>query len=202
MTVPSVSGVRSLPWLIQGGMGIAISNWTLARAVSRSGQLGVVSGTGIETVFVRRLQDDGVDERLQAVLDEFPLQSVVADAMAKFNPSRRGGRDLPYRVAPMSTHRNVQSSQDLLVLASYAEVALAKAGHDGAVGINLLTKVQIPTVPTLFGAMLAGVDYRGSLTSCPGARPWRPRSSWRARRRRARFRTSDSTPVGSWWRAS
>lgn len=159
MNGPSDVSVRKPPWLIQGGMGIAISNWTLARAVSRAGQLGVVSGTGIETVFVRRLQDDGVDELLQAVLDEFPLQSVVTDALAKYNPSRRGGRDLPYRVAPMSTHRNVLSSQDLLVLASYVEVALAKAGHDGVVGINLLTKVQIPTVPTLFGAMLAGVDY-------------------------------------------
>ena len=159
MNVRSNVDARELPWLIQGGMGIAISNWTLARAVSLAGQLGVVSGTGIETVFVRRLQDDGVDDRLQAVLDAFPLQTVVDDALAKFNPSRRGGPDLPYRVAPMSTHRNVQSSQDLLVLASYVEVALAKAGHGGVVGINLLTKVQIPTVPTLFGAMLAGVDY-------------------------------------------
>jgi NAD(P)H-dependent flavin oxidoreductase YrpB (nitropropane dioxygenase family) len=39
------------------------------------------------------------------------------------------------------------------------EVTLAKSGHDGLIGINLLTKVQIPTVPTLFGAMLADVDY-------------------------------------------
>ncbi len=159
MNLRSTVDTRELPWLIQGGMGIAISNWTLARAVSLAGQLGVVSGTGIETVFVRRLQDAGVDDRLQAVLDAFPLPTVVDDVLAKFNPSRRGGPDLPYRVAPMSTHRNVQSSQDLLVLASYVEVALAKAGHGGVVGINLLTKVQIPTVPTLFGAMLAGVDY-------------------------------------------
>ena len=38
-------------------MGIGVSNWTLARAVSRQGQLGVVSGTAIDTVLVRRLQD-------------------------------------------------------------------------------------------------------------------------------------------------
>jgi NAD(P)H-dependent flavin oxidoreductase YrpB (nitropropane dioxygenase family) len=36
---------------------------------------------------------------------------------------------------------------------------LAKRDHRGRIGINLLTKVQIPTVPTLFGAMLAGVDF-------------------------------------------
>src|ERR1051326_4659921 len=31
--------------------------------------------------------------------------------------------------------------------------------HDGIVGMNLLTKVQLPNLPTLYGAMLAGVDY-------------------------------------------
>ncbi|HLP76379.1 MAG TPA: nitronate monooxygenase, partial [Candidatus Paceibacterota bacterium] len=39
------------------------------------------------------------------------------------------------------------------------EVFLAKEGHAGVVGINLLEKIQLPTLPTLFGAMLAGVDY-------------------------------------------
>jgi nitronate monooxygenase len=159
MTRSADSSTQPRPWLIQGGMGIAISGWTLARAVSQAGQLGVVSGTGIETVFVRRLQDHGVDAGLQSVLDRFPLPAVVEGVLAKYASSRRVGPDAPYRVAPMSTHRNVQVAQDLLVLASYVEVALAKAGHDGIVGMNLLTKVQIPTVPTLFGAMLAGVDY-------------------------------------------
>lgn len=148
----------TLPWLIQGGMGIAISHWPLARVVAQQGQLGVVSGTGIETVFVRRLQDHGVDESLRAVLDRFPVPSIVDDVIAKYASTRRAAAT-PYRAVPMLTHRNVQSSHDLLVLASYVEVALAKDGHDGLVGINLLTKVQIPTAPSLFGAMLADVDY-------------------------------------------
>ena len=62
------------PWLIQGGMGIAVSGWPLARAVSKAGQLGVVSGTAIDNVFVRRLQDWGVDDTLRSVLDRFPVQ--------------------------------------------------------------------------------------------------------------------------------
>ena len=146
------------PWLIQGGMGIAISHWPLARAVAQSGQLGVVSGTGIETVFVRRLQDHGVDEGLRAVLDRFPLASVVDEVLAKYASKRRAA-GTPYKAVPMLSHRNVQSSHDLLVLAAYCEVAQAKVGHDGLIGINLLTKVQIPTAPTLFGAMLADADY-------------------------------------------
>jgi len=51
--------VWKLPLIIQGGMGIAVSDWRLARAVASRGQLGVVSGTCIDSVLVRRLQDGG-----------------------------------------------------------------------------------------------------------------------------------------------
>ena len=149
---------RARPWLIQGGMGVAVSHWPLARAVAVAGQLGVVSGTGIDTVFVRRIQDHGVDDQLRSILARFPCQAVVERVLARFGSSRRGAHG-QYRGVPMPTHRSLPSAQDLYVLSAYAEVAQAKAGHDGFVGINLLTKIQIPTVPTLFGAMLAGVDY-------------------------------------------
>jgi NAD(P)H-dependent flavin oxidoreductase YrpB (nitropropane dioxygenase family) len=159
------------PWLIQGGMGIAISNWSLARAVSRAGQLGVVSGTAIDTVFVRRLQDHGVDSSLQAVLNRFPIQSVVEDAVQRFGSVRRAA-SAPYQNLLMLTNRPKRRSIDLIVLASFVEVALAKMGHTGIVGINLLTKVQIPTAATLCGAILAGVDYvlmgAGVPTHIPG----------------------------------
>ena len=47
----------SYPLIIQGGMGAGVSNWVLARAVALKGQLGVVSGTVLDTIIVRRLQD-------------------------------------------------------------------------------------------------------------------------------------------------
>ena len=159
------------PWLIQGGMGIAISGWPLARAVSSMGQLGVVSGTAIDNVFVRRLQDDGIDDELQAALDRFPAQRVVDDIVAKYGSVRRAGSK-PYRSLPALTQRSAGRSIDAIVLASFVEVTLAKMGHDGVVGINLLTKVQLPTAATLCGAILAGVDYvlmgAGVPTHIPG----------------------------------
>jgi len=139
-------------------MGVGVSHWPLARVVASAGQLGVVSGTGIDAVFVRRMQDRGIDDELRTVLDRFPCQAVVETVAAKFGAKRRSAQ-AQYRGVPMPTHRTVPAAQDLCVLAAYAEVALAKAGHHGVVGINLLAKIQIPTVPTLFGAMLAGVDY-------------------------------------------
>jgi nitronate monooxygenase len=52
-------------------------------------------------------------------------------------------------------------------------VFLAKEGHAGPVGINYLEKIQLPTLPSLFGALLAGVDYvlmgAGIPRSIPGA---------------------------------
>jgi NAD(P)H-dependent flavin oxidoreductase YrpB (nitropropane dioxygenase family) len=43
--------------VIQGGMSVAISGWRLANAVCRAAQMGVISGSLLDTVFVRRLQD-------------------------------------------------------------------------------------------------------------------------------------------------
>jgi nitronate monooxygenase len=45
------------------------------------------------------------------------------------------------------------------VLANFTEVFLAKEGHLGRVGINFLEKIQMPTLASIYGAMLAQVDY-------------------------------------------
>jgi hypothetical protein len=37
------------PRIIQGGMGVGVSNWLLARAVSMAGELGIVSGTVLDS---------------------------------------------------------------------------------------------------------------------------------------------------------
>jgi NAD(P)H-dependent flavin oxidoreductase YrpB (nitropropane dioxygenase family) len=47
----------------------------------------------------------------------------------------------------------------ITVAANFAEVWLAKEGHRQPVGINFITKIQMPTLSSLYGAMLAGVDY-------------------------------------------
>ena len=57
--------------LIQGGMGIAVSSWQLARAVSLQGQLGVVSGTALDGVLARRLQDGDPDGHVRRELNRY-----------------------------------------------------------------------------------------------------------------------------------
>ncbi|MGI9429139.1 MAG: nitronate monooxygenase, partial [Bythopirellula sp.] len=58
------------PIIIQGGMGVAVSAWQLAKAVSLTGQLGVVSGTSLDAVLVRRLQSGDVGGHLRRALRE------------------------------------------------------------------------------------------------------------------------------------
>jgi NAD(P)H-dependent flavin oxidoreductase YrpB (nitropropane dioxygenase family) len=139
-------------------MGVSVSNWRLARTVSLLGQLGVVSGTAMDTVMVRRLQDGDPGGLVRRALAAFPVQRWVKPVLDKyFRPEGRQGQ--PYLRIPMPSRLGDTASQIMHVLGGYVEVFLAKEGHSGLIGINLLTKLQIPTMGTLYGAMLAGVDY-------------------------------------------
>ncbi|MFZ9227416.1 MAG: nitronate monooxygenase, partial [Candidatus Nanopelagicales bacterium] len=73
-----------LPAIIQGGMGAAVSNWKLAYEVARCGQLGVVSGTALESVVARRLQDGDVDGKMREALNHFPYQDVAKHILEKW----------------------------------------------------------------------------------------------------------------------
>lgn len=148
----------SVPRIIQGGMGVGISDWRLARAVSLGGQLGVVSGTALDTVMVRRLQDGDPGGHMRRGMAAFPMPGVAADVLRLYFRSEGRPPGTPYKMLPVYKQVMSQARQLVTVLAAFVEVYLAKEGHQGMVGMNLLTKVQIPTLPSLYGAMLAGVD--------------------------------------------
>jgi nitronate monooxygenase len=147
-----------LPLIIQGGMGAGISNWRLAGAVARRGQLGVVSGVGLDTILVRRIADGDPGGFMRLATAQFPLPHAL-EGLERYLRPRRRERGAPYPTLPMFRVKGSATRQKLTMLAAFVEVYLAKAGHGGQVGINLLTKIQPPTLATLYGAMLAGVDY-------------------------------------------
>lgn len=145
------------PSVIQGGMGVAVSSWRLASAVARCGQLGVVSGTALDTVIARRLQDGDTDGAVRRALAAFPAPEVAARVRERyFRPAGRDGR--PYRPVPKLTVTQPPARQELAIVATFVEVWLAKHGHRGPVGINFLERIQMATPAAAFGAMLAGVD--------------------------------------------
>jgi NAD(P)H-dependent flavin oxidoreductase YrpB (nitropropane dioxygenase family) len=148
-----------LPQLIQGGMGVGVSHWRLARAVAQAGHLGVVSGTSLDTLLVRRLQDGDEGGHGARALLALPCRATAEAILARW--LQPGGRSSgqPYRLLPLPTLPADPERERLAVAAAFVEVWLAREGHPGAIGINLLTKIQLPILPTLYGALLAGVDW-------------------------------------------
>ncbi len=161
-------------------MGAGISSWGLAHEVSSLGQLGVVSGTALDSIMVRRLWDGDPNGDYRRAIAAFPRQDIAQAALDRYlrvegspagaatSASEDGEADgddggeaagtRRYKLAPMLRAKLNPERQGLIVLANFVEVFLAKEGHDGVVGINYLEKIQFPTLPSLYGAMLADVD--------------------------------------------
>lgn len=162
VTTPEVSApsdVRPRPVVIQGGMGVAVSGWRLAREVSSAGHLGVVSGTAMDAVLSRVLQDGDPGGHYRRALAHFPSPQIAGRILGKYFIEGGKAAHTPYKPIPKLTIDTSRAAQELGVVGNFAEVWLAKEGHRGVVGINCLEKVQMATPSALLGAMLAGVDY-------------------------------------------
>ena len=159
-----LSEIREIK-LIQGGMGVGVSNWLLARTNSSLGQLGVVSGVALERVITRRLQEG--NEIVKETLLEFPDKE-LADFVIRnyFIEGGRKNKNLTYKSVSfpflqVDKEKNITlkpTLEKLLAISVFTEVTLAKKGHNNPVGINLLYKLEWPMMPSLYGALLAGVD--------------------------------------------
>jgi nitronate monooxygenase len=147
------------PKVIQGGMGVGVSNWRLAQAVSKLGQLGVVSGTALDSLFVRRLADGDQGGHMRRGLDAFPFPEMAKRIWEEYFVSGGKPAGEPYPITPMHQRRDLRKVVELCIVSNFVEVFLAREGHKNPVGINFLEKVQIPHLSSIYGAMLAGVGY-------------------------------------------
>jgi nitronate monooxygenase len=149
---------RPLPTVIQGGMGAGISDWRLARTVSALGQLGVVSGTALDVILARRLQAGDPGGRMRRALARLPVPAIADRIVARYYVPFGKAPLRPFTPLRPHTEDGPAEIAELCVAANFVEVWLAREGHDGAVGINYLEKIQTPHLPSIYGAMLAGVD--------------------------------------------
>jgi len=139
-------------------MGFGVSGWRLANAVSRLGQLGVVSGTALDVMLTRKLQDGDPAGDVRRALEHFPFPQVAKRIQDTYFVE--GGLEVgaSYKHVPMHTIEGSQEAAELCVVGNFVEVFLAKEGHAHPVGVNYLEKIQLPHLPSLYGAMLAGVS--------------------------------------------
>ena len=151
--------MMQFPKIIQGGMGVGVSNWRLANAVSKLGQLGVVSGTALDSLFVRRLADGDRGGDMRRGLDAFPFPEMAKRIWEEyFIPGGKPAGE-SYPLMPMHQRRDLRKVVELCIVSNFVEVYLAREGHKNPVGINFLEKVQMPHLSSIYGAMLAGVGY-------------------------------------------
>jgi len=151
--------MMQFPRIIQGGMGVGVSNWRLANAVSKLGQLGVVSGTALDSLFVRRIADGDPGGHMRRGLDAFPFPEMAKRIWDEYFVPGGKPAAAPYPLPPMHQRRDVRKVVELCIVSNFVEVFLAKEGHKNPVGINFLEKVQMPHLSSIYGAMLAGVGY-------------------------------------------
>jgi nitronate monooxygenase len=151
--------MMQFPKIIQGGMGVGVSNWRLANVVSKLGQLGVVSGTALDSLFVRRLGDGDPGGHVRRGLDAFPFPEMSQRIWDEYYIPGGKAANVPYALPPMHQRRDVRKVVELCIVSNFVEVYLAREGHKNPVGINFLEKVQMPHLASIFGAMLAGVGY-------------------------------------------
>lgn len=140
-------------------MGVAVSNWRLARSVAQLGQLGVISGTLLAVVFARRLQAGDPGGVMASAMAHFPIPAITERVMAAYFVPGGKAEDAPFKAVAMPGVNPSRALAELTVLANFVEVRLAKEGHNNPVGINLLEKIQVGSLTSVYGAMLGGVDY-------------------------------------------
>ena len=154
-----IGGMSEYCAIIQGGMGVGVSDWRLARTVSAAGHLGVVSGTALDQVLARRLQQGDPDGHMRRALEAFPFPAMAGRIREAYFIEGGKADRTPYRSIPLLVKDNPRELAELCIVANFVEVFLAREGHGNPVGINYLEKIQTAILPSMYGAMLAGVGY-------------------------------------------
>jgi nitronate monooxygenase len=146
------------PIIVQGGMGVGASSWQLAQVVANLGQFGVVSGTAVAITVARRLSEGDQGGHVRRALEVFPVPEIAARVRDRYfrAEAKAHGARFPGIARPVLEPS--RKDLELLVVANFVEITMAKAGTDGLIGVNFLEKIQLPTLPSLYGAVLAGAD--------------------------------------------
>lgn len=158
------SNPENKPVLIQGGMGVGVSRYRLVRAVSLAGEklgvpvMGTLSGTGIGPIVARILQNGDPDGDYRRAFEAYPDQKMSERVWNKYYIEGGKAEDKSYKLTPMVNFGPRRDGTELIIVANFVEVWLAKEGHNQPVAINYLTKIELPHLPELYGAMQAGVD--------------------------------------------
>ena len=148
----------ALPALIQGGMGMAVSSWRLASAVSPSANSASSRAPEWTRCWLGGCRTATSTAASPCVVG-LPCPQVATRLIERYLPRRwpRAGGE-PYTPVPARAcvkYRHARNSP----LRGLRRGLARQAGPRGPVGVNYLEKIQMATAAGAYGAMLAGVDH-------------------------------------------
>jgi NAD(P)H-dependent flavin oxidoreductase YrpB (nitropropane dioxygenase family) len=83
---------RIFPVVIQGGMGVGVSGWRLARAVAQAGQIRLVSGVALDVQLARRLHRGDPEGVLRTALGQLPVPGLAERVLRRYRSAARNRR--------------------------------------------------------------------------------------------------------------
>jgi nitronate monooxygenase len=107
---------------------------------------------------ISRLMDGDIGGHVRRALEHFPFQAAAKRILESYFVDNPTTPKPPYKRPVMWSLTPPKSLEELTIISSFVEVFLAKEGHVNPVGFNLLEKIQMPTMASLYGAMLAKVN--------------------------------------------
>ncbi len=96
---------------------------------------------------------------MRSGLDHFPFRKMAERIWETYFVPNGKPESQSYKTLPEHSKDNSREVIERCIVVNIIEVFLARAGHKNTAGINYLEKIQIPHLPSLYGAMLAGVGY-------------------------------------------
>jgi len=100
--------------------------------LARNGELGIVSGTAMDIVLVRWLQDGDPGNLYRNALKHFPDQGMAQRFIDKFYIEGGKAADKPYRPLQMWQLDASQELREACVMGNFCEIWLAKHEDDGS----------------------------------------------------------------------
>ncbi|HRH33002.1 MAG TPA: nitronate monooxygenase [bacterium] len=151
--------MNNLPIIIQAGMGAYISTPHLAKISSHNPLvLGTVSAVLIERIMVDILGLGDPGGHYRRAFAHFPFPEVSERIISKYfikNGILKKGR----KAIPVMSLNPCRELIELMIVASFAIVWLAKEEHERPISVNCLGKMEGSLIFYLLGAIMAGANY-------------------------------------------
>lgn len=117
---PPISDAVLLRPIIQGGMGVGVSGWRLARAVSKLGQPGVVSGAVLDLLLARRLQLGAPGGHLRRAFEAFPFPEIAARIPELWFIPGGKAPDATFKTPPMISREPARATREPVIASGFA----------------------------------------------------------------------------------